>query len=55
MVRNLHLDYPVQVRYNRTNPADSIVVAEDWNGFWTNLWTGSNTGSQRLSRPERQA
>lgn len=38
MVRNLRLDYPVQVRYNRANPADSIVIAENWNGLWTNLW-----------------
>ena len=34
MVRNLRLDSPVQVRYDRGNPADSIVVAEDWNGLW---------------------
>ena len=51
-VRNLRLDYPVQVRYNRANPADSIVVAEDWNGLWTNLWTASNAAQQRLSRTE---
>src|ERR1019366_7642445 len=34
MVENLRLDYPVQVRYSRENPADSIVVAETWNGLW---------------------
>ncbi len=38
LVKNLRLDYPVQVRYNQANPADSIVVAENWNGLWTNLW-----------------
>ena len=48
-VRNLRLDHPVQVRYNRANPADSIVVAEDWNGLWTNLWTGSTPGHSQLS------
>jgi hypothetical protein len=42
LVKNLRLDYPVQVRYNRANPADSIVVAETWNGLWTNLWTISS-------------
>ncbi len=42
LVKNLRLDYPVQVRYNRQNPADSIVVAETWNGLWTNLWTVTN-------------
>lgn len=26
---------PVQVRYDRGNPADSIVIAETWNGLWT--------------------
>ena len=33
MVENLRLDRPVQVRYCRDNPADSIVVAETWNGL----------------------
>jgi hypothetical protein len=37
LVRNLRLDYPVQVRYNRANPADSIVVAENWNGLWKRM------------------
>lgn len=41
LVENLRLDYPVQVRYNRDNPADSIIVAETWNGLWTNIWTSS--------------
>ncbi len=31
-VRNLRVDLPVQVRYDPRNPANSIVVAEDWNG-----------------------
>jgi len=48
LVQNLRLDYPVQVRYNRTNPADSIVVSETWNGLWTNLWTnGERTSTRR--------
>ena len=55
MVKNLRVDYPVQVRYNRANPADSIVVAEDWNGLWTNLWTGSTVARQPLAPSERQA
>ncbi len=25
---------PVQVRYDRENPADSIILAETWNGLW---------------------
>ena len=25
---------PVQVRYDRDNPADSIIIAETWNGLW---------------------
>jgi len=29
----LRLDFPVLVRYDRANPADSIVVAEDWTGL----------------------
>ena len=33
-VRNLRLDFPVQVRYDLANPGDSIVVAESWNGLW---------------------
>jgi len=36
-VTNVRLDYPVQVRYSRENPADSIVVAETWNGLWKRL------------------
>ena len=39
MVENIRLDYPVQVRYSRDNPADSIVVAETWNGLWGQLQT----------------
>ncbi len=33
--RDLRLEFPIQVRYDRTNPGDSIVVAEDWNGLWS--------------------
>ena len=51
-VRNLRVDYPVQVRYNRANPADSIVVSEDWNGLWTNLWTASKSAHAQLSQSE---
>ena len=48
LVENLRLDYPVQVRYNRANPADSIIVAETWNGLWSNLWTsGRHTAHPR--------
>lgn len=28
-------DLPVQVRYERNNPGDSIVLAEGWNGLWS--------------------
>ena len=31
----LQLEFPVLVRYNRANPADSIVVSEDWSGLRT--------------------
>ncbi len=37
LVTNMRLDYPVQVRYSRDNPADSIVVAETWNGLRTTV------------------
>ena len=40
MIGRLRLDYPVQVRYNRANPADSIVVSETWNGLFSDLWHG---------------
>jgi len=33
-LEHLRLDMPVQVRYDAHNPADSIVVAETWNGLW---------------------
>jgi hypothetical protein len=36
---------PIQVRYDRENPADSIVLAETWNGLWN-----QNTASP----PQRQ-
>ena len=32
-VRGLRIDLPIQVRYDHNNPADSIVVAEDWSGL----------------------
>jgi hypothetical protein len=41
LVTNLRLDYPVQVRYSRDNPADSIVVAETWNGLWSTVQSSS--------------
>ena len=44
LVQNIRVDYPVQVRYNRQNPADSIVVSETWNGLWTNIWTTDRHG-----------
>lgn len=46
MVENIRLDYPVQVRYSRDNPADSIVVAETWNGLWGQLKTAENSQRQ---------
>lgn len=35
------LGSPVQVRYDRDNPADSMIVGETWNG----LWNGDQTHS----------
>ena len=32
-VRDIRADLPVQVRYDPHNPANSIVVAESWNGL----------------------
>ena len=52
LVTNLRLDYPVQVRYSRENPADSIVVSETWNGLWTNIWSRSGSGSRMLAEQE---
>ena len=40
LLGDLRPDYPVQVRYNRANPADSIVVSETWNGLFSELWHG---------------
>jgi hypothetical protein len=34
-IHDLDLDLPVQVRYDRANPGDSIVIAESWNGLWS--------------------
>ena len=36
------LGTPVQVRYDRDNPADSIIVAETWNGLWNKDQTHSD-------------
>jgi hypothetical protein len=33
-VRELRVGMPAQVRYDPYNPANSIVVAETWNGLW---------------------
>jgi len=38
---------PVQVRYDRDNPADSMVVSETWNGLW-------NQTTQTEPVPEHQ-
>ena len=48
---DLRLEFPIQVRYNRANPGDSIVVADEWNG----LWSVDRTPYQRDSaaRPTR--
>ncbi len=29
------LELPIQVRYLRQNPGDSIVLSEEWNGLWS--------------------
>ena len=42
LIGDLRPDYPVQVRYNRANPADSIVVSETWNGLFSELWHGAD-------------
>ena len=34
-IHDLDLDLPIQVRYDRANPGDSIVIAESWNGLWS--------------------
>ena len=33
LLKGLRVDLPVQVRYDHHNPADSIVVAEEWSGL----------------------
>lgn len=33
LVRDMRTDLPVQVRYEPHNPANSIVVAEEWSGL----------------------
>lgn len=35
-VRDIRADLPIQVRYDPHNPANSIVVAESWNGLRLN-------------------
>ena len=46
LLGDLRPDYPVQVRYNRANPADSIVVSETWNGLFNKLWHGGDVGTE---------
>ena len=48
LVYDLRLEFPVQVRYDRANPGDSIVIAEDWNGLWS-------AGRRRRPRMEEGA
>lgn len=43
----LRLDFPVLVRYDRENPADSIVVAEDWTGLRSVQTTSGRLENQR--------
>ena len=33
LARDIRVDLPIQVRYDQENPADSIVVAEEWSGL----------------------
>ena len=49
-VHDLRLDCPVQVRYNRDNPGDSIVVAESWNGLQALRGAQFVSGSHRMAR-----
>ena len=42
----VRLEFPVLVRYDRANPADSIVIAEEWNGL--------HPGLGELNRPATQ-
>ena len=35
LIHDLDLDLPIQVRYDRANPGDSIVIAESWSGLWS--------------------
>ena len=34
-IHDLDIDLPIQVRYDRANPGDSIVIAESWSGLWS--------------------
>ncbi len=42
---------PVQVRYDRDNPADSIIVAETWNGLWNQDYSHTEHVHGRPERP----
>lgn len=53
LIGALRPDYPVQVRYNRANPADSIVVSETWNGLFSDLWHGAS--AETVRREETKA
>lgn len=44
---NVRLEFPVLVRYDRANPADSIVVAEDWSGLREGLHPEPGPGNLR--------
>lgn len=48
-VMAVRLEFPVLVRYNRANPADSIVIAEDWNGLHPGLGELNRPAAQRTS------
>ena len=34
-IHDLDIDLPIQVRYDRANPGDSIVIASSWSGLWS--------------------
>ena len=46
-VRNVRIDLPVQVRYDPNNPADSILVAEEWSGLQQETISTPGAGSVR--------
>jgi uncharacterized protein DUF3592 len=45
-VRHVRVDLPIQVRFDPRNPANSIVVAEAWNGLRHGLRLGAPVPSQ---------